>query len=128
MPKDAALSSPPEYLLAGRMIGHLLPLAALYVLLKTLLREVSLIHGSSGCCSEGSKGQSSMRKGLHGAGRMEIKVQGDPSAPQGDGQASKPPAVPVQQPAVVPPIAAFRNDSSHTQPEGGMIDVDIEEV
>ena len=60
---------------------------------------------------------------------MEIQLQGDDSsAPQGNGQATKPPAAPVQQPAVAPPIAAFRGDSPGTRPEQGMLDVDMEEV
>ena len=59
---------------------------------------------------------------------MEIKLQGDSSAPQGVEQASKPPSAPVQQPAVALPIAAFRSDSPDPQPEGGMLDVDMEEV
>ncbi len=69
-----------------------------------------------------------MRKGLHGATRMEIQLQGDSSTPQGNGQASKHPAAPVQQPAVAPPIAAFRGDSPGTQLEQGILDVDMEKV
>ena len=118
----------PDHTLAWHIEEHLLPLAALYAILTAPLTDTSDISCSSGHCSEASKGQSSMRKGLHGASRMEIQLQGDSSAPQGTGQASKPPAAPMQQPAVAPPIAAFRGDSPQPEPEGGMLDVDMEEL